>query len=183
MWQWAIADCGLTKQIRLSTVLLDKLVVFQLVKKFPAYYGTRRVITLFTRARHVSQSSSRSIQSKLPPTYYNSWEYILLSSYHLSLGLPNGLFPSGFRTKTLHALSLFPLACCMSRPFYSSCFVYPNNVGPVMRIWNLPQVPVISSLLGPVMFLTSWGLLFNVCLKRAEILGNLLIGTVDRRRC
>jgi len=39
-----------------SRVLLDKLADFQLVKKFPAFYGTRRFITAFTRARHLSLS-------------------------------------------------------------------------------------------------------------------------------
>ena len=35
-------------------VLLEKLTGFQLVKKFPAFYGTRRFITAFTSARHLS---------------------------------------------------------------------------------------------------------------------------------
>jgi hypothetical protein len=33
-----------------SRVLLEKLTRFQLVKKFPAFYGTRRFITVFTSA-------------------------------------------------------------------------------------------------------------------------------------
>ena len=39
-----------------STVLLEKLTGFQLVKKFPAFYGTRSFITAFTSARHLSLS-------------------------------------------------------------------------------------------------------------------------------
>jgi len=39
-----------------SRVLLEKLNGFQLVKKFPAFYGTRRFITAITSARHVSLS-------------------------------------------------------------------------------------------------------------------------------
>jgi hypothetical protein len=39
-----------------SRVLLEKLTGSQLVKKFPALYGTRRVITAFTRARYLSLS-------------------------------------------------------------------------------------------------------------------------------
>jgi hypothetical protein len=35
-----------------SRVLLEKLTVCQLVKKFPAFYGTQRFITAFTFARH-----------------------------------------------------------------------------------------------------------------------------------
>ena len=37
-----------------SRVLLEKLTGFHLVKKFPAFYGTQRFITAFTRARHLS---------------------------------------------------------------------------------------------------------------------------------
>jgi hypothetical protein len=44
-----------------SRVLLEKLTGFQLVKKFPAFYGTRRFITAFTSARHLSLSSPSSI--------------------------------------------------------------------------------------------------------------------------
>jgi hypothetical protein len=36
-----------------STVLLENLTGFQLVKKFLAFYGTRRFITLFTFARQL----------------------------------------------------------------------------------------------------------------------------------
>jgi len=39
-----------------SRILLEKLAGFQLVKKFPAFYGTRRFITTFTSARHLSLS-------------------------------------------------------------------------------------------------------------------------------
>ena len=39
-----------------STVLHEKLTGFQLVKKFPAFYGTQRFITTFTTAPHLSLS-------------------------------------------------------------------------------------------------------------------------------
>jgi hypothetical protein len=39
-----------------SRVLLEKLTGLQLVKKFPTFYGTRRFITAFTSARHLSLS-------------------------------------------------------------------------------------------------------------------------------
>jgi len=41
-------------------VLLEKLTGLQLVKKFPAFYGTRRFITAFTSARHPSPHQSIS---------------------------------------------------------------------------------------------------------------------------
>ena len=39
-----------------SRILLEKLTGFQPVKKFHAFYGTRRFITAFTSARHLSLS-------------------------------------------------------------------------------------------------------------------------------
>jgi hypothetical protein len=44
--------------------LLEKLTVSQLVKKFPAFYVTRRFITAFTTTRHLSLSWASSIQSR-----------------------------------------------------------------------------------------------------------------------
>jgi len=45
-----------------SRVLLEKLIVTQLVKKLPVFYGTRRFITVFTRACHKCLSWARCIQ-------------------------------------------------------------------------------------------------------------------------
>ena len=80
-----------------SRVLIEKLTGFQLV---PAFYGTRRFITAFTSALHLSLSWASLIQSV--PTNIISWRSILILSSHLRLGLPNGIFPSGFTTKTLY---------------------------------------------------------------------------------
>ena len=48
-----------------NRVLLEKLTSPQLVKKFPAFYETRRFITAFTSALHLFLSSARSSQSCL----------------------------------------------------------------------------------------------------------------------
>ena len=70
-------------------VLLEKLTGLQLVKKFPAFHGTRRFITALTSVRHLSLSWASPIQSIYPhPT---SWRSILILSTHLRLGLPSGL--------------------------------------------------------------------------------------------
>ena len=83
-----------------SRVLLEKLASLQLVKKFPAFYGTRRLLTALTSVRHLSLSWASPIQSSYPnPT---SWRSVLILSSHLRLGLPGGLFPSGFPTSTLY---------------------------------------------------------------------------------
>ena len=83
-----------------SRVLLKKLTSFQLVKKYPAFYGTRRFITAFTSSRHLFLSWASSIQP-IPP-FPTSSKFILILSTHLRLGLPSGLFPSGFPTKNLY---------------------------------------------------------------------------------
>ena len=87
-----------------STVLIEKRAGFLIVKKFPTIHGNRRFITAFTRARHLSPPRPRSIQS-MPP-YITSWRPILILSSHLRLGLPSGLFPSGFPTKILYKIIL-----------------------------------------------------------------------------
>ena len=81
-------------------VLLEKLTGLQLVKKFPAFHGTRKFITALTSVRHLSLSLASPIQSIYPhPT---SWRSVLILFTHLRLGLPSGLFPSSFPTKTLY---------------------------------------------------------------------------------
>jgi hypothetical protein len=91
----------------LCIVLLEKLTGLQLVKKFPAFHGTRRFITTLTSVRHLSLSWASPIQSTYPhPT---SWRSILILSIHLCLGLPSGLFPSGFPTKTLYTALYSPI--------------------------------------------------------------------------
>ena len=89
--------CLLTPWCR---VLLEKLTGLQLVKKFPAFHGTRRFIIAFIIVRHMSLSWASPVQSIYPhPT---SWRSILILSTHLRLGLPSGFFPSGFPIKTLY---------------------------------------------------------------------------------
>ena len=87
-------------------VLLEKLTGLQLVKKFPAFHGTRRFITALTSVRHLSLSWANPIQAIYP--HLTSWTPVLILSTHLCLGLPSGLIPSGFPSKTLYT-TLFSL--------------------------------------------------------------------------
>ena len=55
---------------------------------------------------HLSLSWASPMQSMYPhPTF---WRSILILSTHLRLGLPNGLFPFSFPTKTLYTPSPHP---------------------------------------------------------------------------
>jgi hypothetical protein len=103
-----------------SGVLLEKLPGFQLVKKFPAIYGTRRLITAFTSFCQLSLFWASSIQTIHPhPT---SWRSVLVLSCHLRLCLPSGLFPSGFPTKTLYTLLLSPVRATLPVYIIFLCF-------------------------------------------------------------
>jgi hypothetical protein len=80
---------------------------FSASQEIPHIYGTRKFITAFTSARHLSLSWASSIQFISPhPTY---WRSILILSSHLCLGLPSGMFHSGFPTKTQYTHLLYPL--------------------------------------------------------------------------
>jgi len=87
-------------------VLLEKLTGLQLVKKFPAFHGTRSFITALTSVRHLSLSWASPIQSIY--SHPTTWRSILILSTRLRLGLPGGLLPSGFPIKTLYTPSPHP---------------------------------------------------------------------------
>jgi hypothetical protein len=53
-----------------SRVLLEKLTGWQLVKKFPAFYGTQRFITAFTSASQLSLSWAISIPVHTPTSHF-----------------------------------------------------------------------------------------------------------------
>ena len=76
-----------------------------------------------------------------------SWRSILILSTHLSLGLPSGLFPSGFPTKTLYTPLSSPIhATC---PSHSSRFLSPaqywvrstNHLAPRYAVSSIPPLP------------------------------------------
>ena len=133
-------------------VLLEKLTGLQLVKKFPAFYGTRRFITALTSARHLSLSWASPIHSTYPhPT---SWRSILMLSTHLRLGLPSGLFPSGSPTKTLYTPLSLPIRATCPAHLILLDFITRTILGEEYKsfsswLCSLLHSPVTSSLLGP----------------------------------
>ena len=135
----------------------EKRTVFQPVKKFPVFYGTRRFITAVTSVRHLYLSWASPIQSTTPhPTF---WRSILILSSHLCLGPPGGSF-----------LQVSPPKPCMHLYFSP----YALHAPPVsFSIWSPEQYwvrstdllssslcsflhsPVTSLLLGPNILLNT----------------------------
>jgi len=147
-----------------SRVVLEKLTSLQLVKKLHTFHGTWRFITTFTSTRHLSLSWASSIQS-IPP-HPTSLKSILILSSHLRLGLPSGLFPSGFPTKTLY-MPLHSPTCttCPAHPILLD-FITHTILGEQYRSLSssLCSSPVTSSLLGPNILLnTLFSNTFSLC--------------------
>ena len=128
----------------------------QLVKKFPAFHGTRRFITALTSVRQLSLSWASPIQSIYPhPT---SWRSILLLSTHLLLGLPSGLLPSGFPTKNLYTPLSPPIrATCPAHlillDFITRTILDEEYKSFSSSLCNHLHSPVTSSFLSPNIFL------------------------------
>jgi hypothetical protein len=111
-----------------GAVLPEQLTGLQLVKKLPAFHGTRRFITALTSVRHLSVSWASSIQSTYP--HPNSWRSIpILSGLAKDLSAPlynppsdgavTPSVPSGLQEvplqakapKEIHAIQTETLAC------------------------------------------------------------------------
>jgi len=102
----------------------DKLTVAQLVKKFPAFYGTRKFIAIFTTAYHWPLSWAIWIQ--FTNFHLTSPRSVLILYSHLRFDLTSSLFPSDFPTKILYVFLIH--VYYMPRPSHPHWVVHPNNV-------------------------------------------------------
>ena len=88
-------------------MVLEKLVVPELVK-FPGFYVTPRLITMFPRARLLSLFLAKSIQSR-PHLHPISWRFILILSSisHIDLPLLTG-FVTDYGAMAVMLWTTFP---------------------------------------------------------------------------
>ena len=70
------------KRIPWSRVLLEKPTGLQLVKNFTEFYGTRRFITAFTKARHISYPEPDQASPYPPFHFLKILVNIILTSTH-----------------------------------------------------------------------------------------------------
>jgi hypothetical protein len=108
--------------------------------------------TVVARVRHLFPSWTRWICSS--PCHPVSLRFILIPSSHLRLGLPSGLFPSGFPTKTVYTFLSYP---CMPHASPTSvCLIWSTWWDFGMRIdygaslcacFSILSSPVTSPLL------------------------------------
>jgi hypothetical protein len=86
--------------------------------------------------------------------HLTSWRSILTLPTHLRLGLPSGLFPSGFPTKTLYTPLLYPIRITYPAHLILHDFITRKILGEKYRslsssLCNLLHSLVTSSLIGP----------------------------------
>jgi hypothetical protein len=115
-----------------SWALLEKLPIVQLLENFPAFYGTRMFITVFTRALHWSLFWARSIQSI--PSHPISLRSILTLATHLRLGLPSVLFLLAFPPISYMHSSHLCYIPCPSHPHWLDHSIYTWRNVQVMKL-------------------------------------------------
>jgi hypothetical protein len=141
----------------------------------------RRLITAFTSARHLSLSWARSIQS-IPP-HPTSWRSILILFSYLRMGLPRGLFPSGFPTKTLYTSHFSPIRATCPAHLIILDFISRTILGEEYGSLCFSFCSFLYSLVTSFLLGTNILLNINICLLRILIVMFMYSYWTVVRRC
>jgi hypothetical protein len=112
-----------------STVLLDKLLVTQLVTKFPAFMEPKGSLPCSQQPATGPYPEPDAFSPHVP-TLFSLWSTL---SSRLRLGFPSGLLPGDFPTKISYALLISPVrATCPAHPI-----LLENILAVYHFIWRL----------------------------------------------
>jgi len=123
-----------------SSVHLEKLTGFQLVKEFPKFCGIWRFITTFTSVHYLSLSWASSIQSIPHIPHPTFWRFILILSSHICMGLPKCFLSLKFPHQNPIYASTLSHMCYMPCTSHSSQFDHLNNIGWGAQIINCTKL-------------------------------------------
>jgi len=119
-----------------TRLILEKLTVTQLVKKLSAFYGTRRFVTVVTRASHSTLSEVKN--NPVHPS-----QSVTISTSYLYLDLTRCIFPSIFPTMIfMHFLFLPWVLHAPHR--HPPRFHHPSNIW-----WSVQVTKIFATLYSP----------------------------------
>jgi hypothetical protein len=126
----------ITDLTSLRKVLLEKLTVIHLVKKFTAFYGSRILFAVFTRARHWSLFCVRRVQSTIsqsfsPKIHSNIIFSSVLSSSEYSC-------TSMLWEQNFSFISYLSHSCYMPHPFHPHWHDHLNKTRWSVQVMILP---------------------------------------------
>lgn len=107
----------LTKQTSWKQIY-EKLIVPWVIKQFPAFYGSQRLIIIFTWAHHLSLSWARWIQSICSHSNFIKVSFNIFSGMYVWVFL--AAFLSVYVIKILLAYLVYLIQACMLCPYHPS---------------------------------------------------------------
>jgi hypothetical protein len=144
------------KLINSMELLHDKLVA-QLVTKFPTFYKTQRLVTVFIRARHRRQSGGKWNQSTT--SSHISLRSILILFHHPHPRVLSGLFPSRVPAKMLWVVLISICATCPAHHilvnFISLKYLMKSEHHGAPH-WNVFSFFLSPNIFLSTLFLTPW---------------------------